>query len=116
MRKKNLKVVKNNQNFVLKKSCISKISKTFDCFGEKSKKKIIFFLVLLYGITQNTKVSFQLWSANLVLAQMFGFACLNPKCSSYMALTYTFVKNTIMLAQINFMTLTKSSSYSLILL
>ena len=37
---------------LLKNVFITKISKTFDFFGKKSFKKIvIFFLVLLYGIT-----------------------------------------------------------------
>ena len=50
--KKILKVVKNNHFFVKKNVFITKISKTFDFFSQKSKTKIvIFFLVLLYGIT-----------------------------------------------------------------
>ena len=43
---------------LLKNVFITKLSKTFDFFGQKSKKKIImFFSVLLYGITPS-------WSGN----------------------------------------------------
>ena len=45
-------MVKNNKNFVKKNVFITKISKTLDFFSQKSFKKIvIFFSVLLYGIT-----------------------------------------------------------------
>ena len=46
-------MVKNNQFlFFFKRFFITKISETFDFFGQKCNKKIvIFFLVLLYGIT-----------------------------------------------------------------
>ena len=37
-------MVKNNQNLVLKNVFITKISKTFDFFGQKSKKKNHVFL------------------------------------------------------------------------
>ena len=51
--KKILKGVKNNQKIVKKMFFSNKISKTFDFFGQKSKKKVVmFFSVLLYGITQ----------------------------------------------------------------
>ena len=38
-------MVKNNQNFVLKNIFITKISKTFDFFGQKSKKKKLSFFL-----------------------------------------------------------------------
>ena len=52
--KKSLKNYKSGQNwqkFCQKNVFITKISKTFDFFGQKSKKNVMFFSVLLYGIT-----------------------------------------------------------------
>ena len=66
-------MVKNNQNFVLKIVFITKISKTFDFFGQKSKKKIVmFFSVLSYGITL-LQINFELkiiWMNNLDYGQV----------------------------------------------
>ena len=46
-------MVKNTPKFSLKNVFITEISKTFDFFGQKSKKKVVIFCsVLSYGITQ----------------------------------------------------------------
>ena len=55
--KKNLKVVKNNQNFVKKRILFLKYQKLLTFLvKKKNKKNIMFFSVLSYGITPLPKV------------------------------------------------------------